>query len=148
MTDLFEIIYVSQRSERVSDRMIVDEIVIPSGMNNRRLDITGILWFSEEHFLQVIEGPRDAIISLYQSIQRDSRHFDITTVSEGSIPQRSFKRWGLRALQCEHGQEITGLISMLKAESNTKKKALASTDAENISLQIRTSLNNLVQAEV
>ncbi|WP_205665224.1 BLUF domain-containing protein [Caldimonas tepidiphila] len=41
---------------------------------NARLGVTGLLFFSGDHFAQVLEGPRAALEEVMDSIRRDPRH--------------------------------------------------------------------------
>lgn len=110
MSDLYEVIYLSTRSEGLTDQVIVDEIVLPSGIKNRHLDITGCLWFSDERFLQILEGPREAVEQVYDAIMADDRHHAIATISKSPITHRSFARWGMRALRGDEQNQIDQLI--------------------------------------
>ncbi len=117
MNDLYEIIYVSHRRADISDRIIIDEIVLPSGLRNRRFDITGVLWFSATRFLQIIEGERSKVESLFGLIKSDNRHHSITLISACHISQRSFTRWGMRALTGDQEDGIDQLVARYTPES-------------------------------
>jgi hypothetical protein len=106
------VIYLSSRTNGLSDKTIVDDIVLPSGIKNRSLDITGCLWFSNDRFLQILEGPREAVDAVYESIKDDDRHHSIVTVSTSPVARRSFARWGMRALQGDEQNEIDQLIEL------------------------------------
>lgn len=110
MTNLHEVIYVSRRAEGVTDQVVVDDIVLPAGVKNNRLEITGCLWFSRDRFLQILEGPREAVEDVYSKILSDDRHYDIRTVSTSPIAKRSFARWGMRSLKNSKEDRIEELI--------------------------------------
>lgn len=110
MTNLHEVIYVSRRAEGVTDQVVVDDIVLPAGVKNNRLEITGCLWFSRDRFLQILEGPREAVEDVYSKILADDRHYDISTVSKSPIAKRSFARWGMRSLKNSKEDRIEELI--------------------------------------
>jgi hypothetical protein len=57
---------------------------------NAELNITGHLLYSKEIFVQCIEGPAESIESLWRSLQRDDRHYDIELLARGPIDQRRF----------------------------------------------------------
>lgn len=109
MSELYEIIYVSRRSPSVTDHQVIDEVVLVAGRKNRRLDITGCLWFDRFRFLQVIEGPRSEVERVYRSICTDPRHTDIQTISASPIASRSFSRWGMRSVTGERSETIESL---------------------------------------
>ncbi len=60
---------------------------------NAQLNITGHLLYSKEVFVQCIEGPAESIESLWQSLQRDDRHFDIELLARGPLETRRFADW-------------------------------------------------------
>jgi hypothetical protein len=62
---------------------------------NKRLGITGHLLYTEEIFVQCIEGPPAAIESLWKSLQRDERHYDIELISRGPLAERRFADWSM-----------------------------------------------------
>lgn len=62
---------------------------------NKRLGITGHLLYTEEVFVQCIEGPCASIESLWQSLQRDERHYNIELLSRGPLTERRFAEWSM-----------------------------------------------------
>jgi hypothetical protein len=62
---------------------------------NRQMQITGHLLYTEEIFVQCIEGPPESIESLWQSLQRDERHYDIELISRGPLSERRFGDWSM-----------------------------------------------------
>lgn len=70
-------------------------IVARARVRNAALDVTGTLMATENHFAQMLEGPRDAIDSLMRSIGRDPRHRDLVVVQDASCANRRFARWSL-----------------------------------------------------
>jgi len=110
MSQLHEIIYASQRSPGLTNARIVDDIVLPSSRTNRDLEISGCLWFNDHRFLQVLEGPRDAVEQIYARIEKDTRHHHVNLIGHLAIEERSFNRWGMRALIGEHNSELDELV--------------------------------------
>ena len=62
---------------------------------NAQLDITGHLLYTEEVFVQCIEGPSASISSLWESLQRDERHYDIELLARSQVNERRFKEWSM-----------------------------------------------------
>eukprot|EP00913_Durusdinium_trenchii_P006313 g5925.t1 len=108
---LVALFYISQRAAGLDDAQIVDRIVLPAGNKNRRLGVTGCLWFGSERFAQVIEGAPDAIDSLYGEIERDARHTDVRLVWRGPIAERSFRRWGMKHIDGDDRDEMGEIVS-------------------------------------
>ncbi len=86
--------YVSAIAEGVTD-LDVQVILGVAQVNNRRLDLTGMLAQSDGHFAQVLEGRSDAVSRLMESIRRDARHRDLRTLLLEPIQTRQFERWAM-----------------------------------------------------
>ena len=99
MTDaLFSLAYFSRNLIEGAPREIEDEIagiLDVARENNRRVGITGALLFSDGCFAQVLEGPRVALEELFETIQCDPRHSDITILHLHPIETRSFADWSM-----------------------------------------------------
>lgn len=92
MTSLNYLIYVSSATKPMSEQEIQD-ILVPSQIKNSRLQVTGLLVYRGGNFIQYVEGPKDSIQNLYQSICKDSRHRDMTVLDEGAVSERLFGDW-------------------------------------------------------
>ena len=62
---------------------------------NALVGITGHLLYTEEVFVQCIEGTPAAIACLWESLQRDPRHHDIELLARGPLAQRRFSDWSM-----------------------------------------------------
>lgn len=62
-------------------------------LKNKRANITGLLVFTDGIFLQVLEGDENAVRTIFQKIQSDTRHQNITTLFEGHVADRAFPNW-------------------------------------------------------
>lgn len=67
---------------------------------NRSVAITGCLVYQDGFFMQMLEGPRDAVFALLENIKTDPRHRDVAIVIEAQARRRIFVDWsmGLRDL--------------------------------------------------
>jgi Sensors of blue-light using FAD len=72
---------------------VVDSILEQSRKNNAPHGITGILCFSEDIFLQVLEGGRDEVCELFNTIVRDPRNDGVRILSYDEIAERRFGGW-------------------------------------------------------
>lgn len=63
--------------------------------NNPRLGITGALICRHDIYLQLIEGPADAIDALYARICADDRHFDVRLLLDEPAVDRLFPNWAM-----------------------------------------------------
>ncbi len=62
---------------------------------NALMGITGHLLYTEEVFVQCIEGPPEAIASMWESLQRDPRHHNIELLARGPLEKRRFTDWSM-----------------------------------------------------
>ncbi len=65
---------------------------------NERVEISGLLILIGNQFMQVLEGPEDAVESLALRIAQDPRHRGFTIVFEGAVDKRAFAGWSMRGL--------------------------------------------------
>ncbi|EXJ16273.1 BLUF domain-containing protein [Imhoffiella purpurea] len=89
------LIYRSTCRDGFIDNADLRELVSKSAENNRVQGITGMLILSGDQFLQVLEGPSDAVNRLYARIIVDSRHEDLRLISYEQISERHFKDWDM-----------------------------------------------------
>lgn len=71
----------------------VQEILDVSRRNNGRDGLTGLLVCGGRRFLQVLEGPAEALTAAYNRIHSDDRHFAMVQLSRRPITERSFPDW-------------------------------------------------------
>ena len=62
---------------------------------NVQNEISGILVYKDQTFLQLLEGPQDAVQGLYRKIRKDPRHTDIQTLINAPTYNRYFPQPGL-----------------------------------------------------
>jgi hypothetical protein len=71
----------------------VQSILAQSRRHNPELGITGVLCQSGDVFLQVLEGGRGAVNTMYNQIVRDNRHQDVNVLLFGETGERRFAPW-------------------------------------------------------
>ena len=71
-------------------------LVEKAAENNQREAIAGLLLLAGDQFLQVLEGPLDAVNSLFQRICRDERHHTIALISFEPAAKSYFEDWNMR----------------------------------------------------
>jgi hypothetical protein len=96
--DLYRMSYISKNTIATSKEEIESEvksILASASKNNPSLDITGALLFSGGYFCQTIEGPEDSIEELFETIQMDDRHGEVTVLHFEEIEERGFSDWSM-----------------------------------------------------
>ena len=89
---LVRLLYASRPAAPLTATLI-DAILAQSQDGNQGKGITGILCFSDDLFLQVLEGGRDEVCELFNAIVRDTRHQHVRILSYEEIPERRFGGW-------------------------------------------------------
>ena len=89
---LVRLLYASRATTPLT-ASVVDSILDQSRRNNPSAGVTGILCFSNDLFIQVLEGGRDLVCELYNTIVRDDRHVNVRILSYQEICERRFGGW-------------------------------------------------------
>lgn len=103
------LIYSSASSSLFSNEEITD-ILNKSRSNNLKLNITGLLLYHEGSILQILEGEREVIYSLFNKIRLDERHKSIIKLLDKNIKERSFPDWsmGFKQISDHDWSELKG----------------------------------------
>lgn len=89
---LVRLLYASRATDALTVEM-VEAILAQSRRKNPEVGITGILCFSQDVFMQVLEGGRREVCDLYHLILRDTRHCQPTLLHFEEISERRFASW-------------------------------------------------------
>ena len=89
---LVRLLYASRAGEKLGSAEI-DAILARSRGYNPQHGITGVLCYSGELFMQVLEGGRAEVNALYTEIVRDPRHRDVTLLDYEEVAERHFAGW-------------------------------------------------------
>lgn len=93
--DLIELTYLS---EAVSDLSFLGlmRLLESARAFNQEHGITGILFYDNQQFGQIIEGERANIMKVWKRIQEDKRHHRIELLEIREITERAYPEWLLR----------------------------------------------------
>lgn len=94
MMPLTQIIYSSRPFGFTAS--VLDDILTVSRARNARDDITGTLICRGDMYLQLLEGPPDAIAATYARIIADDRHLEVERLVSRPVSQRLFPKWAMR----------------------------------------------------
>ncbi|RTL28174.1 MAG: BLUF domain-containing protein [Burkholderiales bacterium] len=89
---LVRLLYASRAVEPLTQE-VVDQILAVSRKDNPAHGVTGLLCYSGDIFMQVLEGGRDTVSELYNAISRDPRHRDVVLLHYEEITERRFAGW-------------------------------------------------------
>jgi len=93
-TPLHFIIYVSTALAPMA-QPAVDALLKQARSFNRTVGITGCLIYQDCHFMQMLEGKKEALEALMEKVKVDPRHCDVRTVIEGPARRRVFVDWSM-----------------------------------------------------
>lgn len=97
---LYYLIYCSTALELMTDEAL-RLLLKQARTRNRELVITGMLVYVEGkygmrrqgRFMQVLEGSRFLVESVYDKIKKDHRHHQLVVLKRATINKRNFKTW-------------------------------------------------------
>ncbi len=89
---VYQLIYQSVRTVDL-DAKALRGIAAESAVRNAAKGITGVLLMQGDSILQVLEGPEDAVRSVYDTIAQDRRHHGCVILFARQTGRRSFDSW-------------------------------------------------------
>lgn len=91
---LIRCLYASRPTAPPSAQML-DDILAQSRRNNPARGVTGLLCFTSDVFMQVLEGGRDQLCDLFEIILKDSRHHQVRILVYEEILERRYSNWAM-----------------------------------------------------
>lgn len=113
---MLQLAYISTSRVEVTAPLL-KEILEVSRRRNKSVGITGLLVSGGKRFLQVLEGPDQAVLSTYARIQADDRHRGFVLIACGAITERSFGEWSMayRYDESAEGDDLETAVTSLAA---------------------------------
>jgi len=96
--DLHRLVYYSRNTIPGDAKALSDaitSILAKSQANNQRDGVTGALMFNAGCFAQVLEGSRSAIEDVFERIQQDDRHGEVSLLAFEAADTRAFENWSM-----------------------------------------------------
>lgn len=117
MSRIRQLIYVSAARQPFSPDQL-DRLLEQSRTHNGRSGLTGLLLYEDGSFLQLLEGPEEAVRTTFSRIAKDPRHHRVITVHEVDVSERSFPDWSM-------GYPRLDAVGTMRPEGYTNFFALA-----------------------
>lgn len=110
---MYHLVYVSYASTRLSESELI-ELLQKCRVNNKANDITGMLLYLQERFIQILEGEHNVLKRLLNKIEKDPLHKKVSVILEGESSERIFKNWsmGFKNLSLTDYNELSGFQDM------------------------------------
>lgn len=117
-----QLIYISQATRKLSGDEL-NEIHQTASKNNQKIDVTGSLFYNGGWFLQVLEGPINTLNTLYQKIEKDTRHKGSRVLYNEPASFRIFTRWSMNMTNLDNRQadKYDQLVALIDAAKTDRK---------------------------
>lgn len=92
MTPHHALVYQS-RATRPLDASELDILLLDARINNELANVTGVLLYGDQQFVQYLEGARADVEQIYARITRASQHHRLEILEQGKVEARRFQRW-------------------------------------------------------
>ncbi len=124
---MIRLTYVSQARHPFSDKELEDLLAV-SRANNAACSITGILFYGNNMFMQVLEGPKQAVEKTFSKIKHDPRHFGIRVLEKTPVETRRFPDFSM-AFKKLSAPEFTSMLGEQPAAKRVIQNQQAVIDA-------------------
>ena len=114
---MIQIVYVSAAVVPFSDQGL-GSLLSRSRKRNNLYGVSGMLVYHEGSFLQVLEGPESGVSTIFQSIERDSRHCSTRLLLERSTKIRDFGQWSMAFPDLTRGVCTEGFVDFNRTLPN------------------------------
>lgn len=94
--DMRSLVYISTATQTF-DQPALDALAADAKVFNAANGVTGFMVFNGLNFMQLIEGPGDAVRDCLKRIVADDRHQGVVTISDRIISEREFPNWEMSA---------------------------------------------------
>lgn len=110
---IFYLIYLSSAKQLYTTSDLSD-ILLKSRLNNTSKNVTGLLLYHEGSILQILEGNKETVQTLYDTIERDTRHHNIIKMVTGLTDQRNFLDWsmGFKTVTDAEWKKLAGFFKL------------------------------------
>jgi len=108
---MHHIIYLSWASAPLAEDQL-QAILRSARRRNEQLNVTGIMVYGNQRFVQVLEGEEATVRALYEHIKRDARHHHIIAYADKPITHRAFADWAMafQATTPQQFEEMAGYL--------------------------------------
>ncbi len=91
---MIRLLYISTARSILSAAEL-EGVLRTSRRNNQAADVSGLLIVGGRRYLQALEGPEAAVMTTFERIRADPRHFAVVVLGKTEIEQRLFAKWAM-----------------------------------------------------
>ncbi len=92
---LISISYISKATQDMGVLALM-RLTDQAAQLNQKLGLSGVLFYENQHFGQILEGPHAEATKMWEKIQQDPRHHQVRLLKMEEIKERSFPAWSMR----------------------------------------------------
>ena len=89
---MIHLIYVSSATKEMTESDLL-ELLKKARERNAEKNITGMLLYANQNFIQILEGDSDDVLDIYHRILNDTRNTGNIIIQKKAIADRSFPDW-------------------------------------------------------
>lgn len=97
---MIRLLYSSQAAQNITEKDILN-ILQKSHNNNAKENITGILLYGGNLFMQVLEGDELVVLKKYVTICEDKRNTNNKIIFISYTEKRMFDKWAMCQFKCD-----------------------------------------------
>jgi hypothetical protein len=97
---MIRLLYVSQAASGITEEQVKDILKSAQG-KNPATGLTGVLVHGGGLFMQVLEGPEQAVLRQYVKIMDDRRHSDCRILHISPANDRIFEKWSMGIIESD-----------------------------------------------
>lgn len=86
---------------------VLNNIVIAARRDNADMSITGVLFYMNGRFVQILEGDKDNLNDLVQIIKDDPRHKNFKILIDRPVLKRGFNDWHMEVMHLRAGKTFS-----------------------------------------
>ncbi len=114
---MISLTYISS-ARRPMEPAELTELLVRWRTNNAAADITGLLLYANDAFIQTLEGDAEPVHDVMRRIAVDPRHFDVDVTLDEEIEARSFPDWSMGFRHLGPGEiSVAGFSHFLEADT-------------------------------
>lgn len=104
---MYDLIYVSTAKGSPSNDDL-KKLLTRARERNSELGITGLLAYDQEtrSYVQILEGPKDSVLKVFDIIRNDRGHENIRVLKEGDSKSRRFGDWTMAMVESAYFKSI------------------------------------------
>lgn len=91
---MLSLTYLSSATKLLTGDQLA-ELLVAWRPRNAARDLTGMLLYSGGNIIQTLEGPDEAVVTTFETIESDPRHTGVIEVLRDPLDARSFPDWSM-----------------------------------------------------